>query len=263
MQTEDILHKIQQTKKYKNLSKDTIKRIIHWAELRYQKPKEIIKEAKNKLHQIYGAYLENSEIKQVTGLINKLSKDESSIKEISLQIQNLHTSSKERIPIIETVYSSIFSITGVPNSILDIACGFNPFAIPFMPQKGHLDYYAQDIDIVEIELINKFFEKIGFPPNAKCNDVLIEIPDIETDISFVFKTLPVLEQQEKKYSKKLIENLKSKYIVASFPTKTLCGKKIGMSTNYEGFITELTKELNINYQKLSFINEDFYIIKKE
>jgi 16S rRNA (guanine(1405)-N(7))-methyltransferase len=239
-----------------------VKRVVDWAESRYKNPKEVIKEAKNKLHQIYGAYLQNTDIRVIKKYIDQITDDENLTKRICIQILEHHTSSKERIPFMESVFSSIFSITGTPNSILDIACGFNPFAIPFMSISDKIRYYAQDIDNNEINLINHFFEKIGVVPNAFCSDILIDIPNIETDICFVFKTLPVIEQQEKKYSKKLIENLKSKYIVVSFPTKTLCGKNVNMSVNYEEFITNLTKELKLEYQKLTFINEDFYVLKK-
>jgi 16S rRNA (guanine(1405)-N(7))-methyltransferase len=200
----------------------------------------------------------------VANLINLLpsNKSDEKAKEISLKIQGFHTSSKERVSFIASLYSTIFSITGIPNSILDIACGYNPFAIPFMSLNNSPKYYAQDIDNYEIELINVFFEKIGIQPNAKCTDIMIDIPEIETDIAFLFKTLPVLEQQEKKYSSLLLNKLKSKYIVVSFPTKTLCGKRIGMSTHYEEFINNISTELNYKYQKLTFVNEDFYIIKK-
>jgi len=103
-------------------------------------------------------------------------------------------------------------------------------------------------------------EKIGLSPNAKCNDILFEIPDIETDVCFIFKTLPVLEQLEKKISIRLLSQIKSKFIVVSFPTRTLCGKKVNMSVNYEEFISNISDELQLNFQKLSFVNEDFYVL---
>ena len=47
-------------------------------------------------------------------------------KEAVLPALQLQSSVRERIPVLPDFYQKIFEITGVPNSIIDYACGLNP-----------------------------------------------------------------------------------------------------------------------------------------
>ena len=52
----EIVRELQASKKYKDLSEDTIDRVVNWASQRQKTPRDAVKAAKRKLHQIFAAY---------------------------------------------------------------------------------------------------------------------------------------------------------------------------------------------------------------
>ena len=99
----EIVVKIQQSKKYKNIPEPTIVRIVDWASKRSRKRKEIEKIAKNKLHQVYGAYFDQTRLKSINKLIDGLSQGQE-LKGVCQELLSLHASSKERLLIFEDFY---------------------------------------------------------------------------------------------------------------------------------------------------------------
>jgi len=182
-------------------------------------------------------------------------------KSISMDLLNLHTSTKERLPFICNFYDSIFDVTGIPNSIIDIGCGFNPFSLSlwdFSIKK----YYAYDLDNRNIELINEYFKVLNLPQLAEARDVITFSPSEKVDITFLFKLLPVIKSQDKNRCKLLLESINSKYIVISYPLKSIGGKSKGMKNNYSHLFESEFNELFLIQEKLVFTNELVYIVMK-
>jgi len=50
-----------------------------------------------------------------------------------------------RLPILEELYSRIFAETGVPNRVLDLACGLHPFGLPWMGLPETATYHARTL----------------------------------------------------------------------------------------------------------------------
>ena len=55
---------------------------------------------------------------------------EPELKSACRDILTLHSSTRERLPILDRFYRAVFEITGQPASILDLGCGLNPLACP-------------------------------------------------------------------------------------------------------------------------------------
>jgi 16S rRNA (guanine(1405)-N(7))-methyltransferase len=145
----------------------------------------------------------------------------------------LHTSTKERITILEKFYEFIFNVTGQPKSVIDVACGLNPLTLPWMGLEETAQYFAYDIDENTIDFINKYLKLTGLKSMALVQDVIAQPPTVEADVALLLKTIPCLEQQEKVCSVRLMEALQAKHIVISFPVKSVGGKSKGMPANYE------------------------------
>jgi 16S rRNA (guanine(1405)-N(7))-methyltransferase len=262
-----VFQKLKESKKYKYLCDDTLYRISGWAVERFE-PKKAVKAAKNKLHQVYGAYFEKMNIYKIQKRLNGLSKnsDTETLKATAKEILKYHTSTSERIPFMKQFYIDLFKRIGKPRRVLDFCCGLNPFAVQWMELEPEAEYTAFDIDTRLISVINTFFSYLNRPYRASCTDVLVSIPGIEADVVFLLKTLPCLEQQEKGVSEKIIKtlNLKSKYIVISFPSESLTGKDKGMETYYNQFILGILERLSLSmdYFKLEYSNEMFYVVIK-
>jgi len=247
----DIVDEIKKSKKYKHISKEIIKKYTDRVRKKYPKANEksLIKEVKSELHKIAGFSKDIMKREKLLG------------KGDYVGILKTNQSTNERLKDYRDLYKEIFEITGIPKSILDLACGINPISIIFMDFKPN--YYAYDINEADVEIVNKFFKQEKIKGKAEVMDVskignIKKLP--KTDICFLFKALDVLENKGHKYSEELIKALKCKYIVASFATKTIGGKK--MRYGYRGWIERMLERIGYSYHKRELSNEVFYIISK-
>lgn len=256
----NVVSKILDSKKYKNISPEVIRNIYEIESKKFKNEKDILKSTKRKLHQIYGSFLRSYEYKRIEKYLGLIS--ENNLKGICREILKIHISTKERLSLYEGLYEKIFEITGVPESISDLACGLNPFSIPFMNINRTMKYFAYDIDNYLINLINRFFERINFPTLGICEDIIFNSPKERVDLCFIFKFLPILEKIKKDYTIGFLENLNSNFLVISFPLKSLSGKEKGMWDHYDKFYIKSIEEIYKIIAKISLVNEIFIIIKK-
>ncbi len=159
----------------------------------------------------------------------------------SARILALHASSKERLPCIDAFYAFVCGEmrgkTGRAASVLDIGCGFHPFALPWMEAGRDVRYHAFDIGSGNVETLNRYFARAGFAnARALLRNALEELPGTACDVAFVLKLLPLLEQQRKGSAKDLLERISAARIVVSFPTRSLSGREKGMESFYSDFM---------------------------
>ena len=269
MNKREILRQIKQSKKYKTLSEPVVleeieKYLKRNPQIERYKDKKILKDIKTELHKIYGSFQINSKQKREKYFEElKLAPDNI---ELTKKILLTNSSTKERLENYEEIYPNIFTITGKPNSILDLGCGLNPFSFPFMNLEK-VNYYAYDIDGTDISLIRDYFFSMKEKITGKADEInLASINEDEIkklpkgDVCFMFKLVDVLDRKDHKQSEKIITNLDSKYIVVSFSKKTLAGKM--MNFPYRGWIERMLERNKLWFQKIDFENEVFYIIKK-
>ncbi|MGC8971183.1 MAG: hypothetical protein ACP5K2_03145 [bacterium] len=259
---EELVEKIKSSSKYREISERTILEIARIELPKHKSEKNLIKAVKNRLHQTYGAFLSKEESQKLRELVSILEKDRSDIKGIAKMILQLHQSTRERIDIYGELYREIFDTVSKPSSILDLACGLNPFSIPWMNIEGPINYYAYDIDAVVIESINKFLAILSYPQLARVKDVLFEEVEECVDVCFIFKFLPTAERIKRGLSVKLLETIRSKFIVVSFPLKSLSGKEKGMSDNYGRLFEPILQRGHYIVKRFILINEMFYILIK-
>ncbi|MCL6451796.1 MAG: hypothetical protein K6T75_10935 [Acetobacteraceae bacterium] len=144
------------------------------------------------------------------------------------QVLRLHAATSERLPFYGEFYRRIFAVTGAPASILDVASGLNPFSLPWMKLKALTAYIACDIDRAQVACVNGFLPLMGLPPPAKLQDVICKPPRDAVQVALVLKALPVLEQQERGCSERLLLGLNAGFLVVSFPLYSLGSRSKGM-----------------------------------
>jgi len=248
-----ILDEIIKSNKYNKINEDVINRVIDSEIPKYKNDKLIIKEVKNRLHQIHGIYLDVSSNKKAKLLLEENKNDE---------VLKLHMSTLERLGFYEEFYEKIFCVTGIPGSILDLACGYNPFSIEYMKLNRGFNYYAYDINEETNELINLFFDNNNYNGISKTLDLTVSVPEENVDIAFLFKFIPLVEQQNKSFSEELLKKIKAKYIVISFPTKSVTGRNVGMIDNYKKLFSSIIQNDFVVVEEILFSNELVFIIKK-
>jgi 16S rRNA (guanine(1405)-N(7))-methyltransferase len=262
---ERIAAQLSAAPKYRNVSPETLARIAAWASARYRSDKEVLKAAKRKLHQVYAAYLTPKSAARLARMTAG-----PDFQAACREALSLHASTAERLLILEDLYDRIFALTGAPRTVLDLACGLHPFALPWMGLSGPspslarsiVRYTAMDIDCELMALIGDFFSShLPGVVVSGCRDVLVRPPDEPADLAFLLKAIPCLEQQERGASLRLLRTLRVRHAVVSFPVRSLGGRSKGMEEHYAGMAEDLLKGLDRRAEALHYPNEMFYVIE--
>jgi len=262
MNPTDITTEILTSKKYTNIDETVVLRITTETIPKYTKRKDIIKAVKKELHIIHESFLPDDCHKKADTLItNYTGTNITTDRELTLKLLPLHSSTKERIGQVKEIYQYLNEYINTEDEILDIGCGFNPFALPFLDNKPKT-YTAYDINTATITLLNKYFERTPSPYQALINDAATQTPKEQADTALLFKIFPLLERQKKGRSFEILKEMNCQLYIISFPLKSASGKEKGMEQFYSTqFETELPNEFTIIDKKV-FTNEMFYILEK-
>jgi len=258
----ELVEKIAASRKYRSLYPKTIERVVNDCLLKYDK-NEVEKRARNLLHQIWGAYYgRRPNFKKLLEHFEDDIKSGRSVEESVLPILCLQSSTKERIPILDDFYSRIFSITGTPKLIIDSACGLNPLTFFWMKLPEDSKYIGFDIDKDQVVFLTSIFKFLGNKQvSLGLGDVLVD-NFIPADVVFMLKLLPSLEQQKKGAGLKVIEEQRCRYLVVSYPIRSLSGKQKGMADFYTNQFYGLIKTKPWRVEKLMFATELVLVIEK-
>jgi len=252
---EEILH----SKKYSNVDRAVVERIIAETIPKYPKHKDVIKAVKKELHIIHESFLQADCHIKAGNILDSYSGDAKNDKELSLRIMALHTSTKERLGQAAEIYEHISRYVKSEDTIIDIGCGFNPFTLPFFHEKPK-NYFAFDINLSTVQTLNAYFKCAGLPYSAEISDAVIQTPGVHGDVLFMFKLFPLLERQKKGRAFEIMVNLDCKISIISFPLESTSGREKGMEAFYSAeFEKGLPSDFSIT-EKVKFTNEMFYIV---
>lgn len=228
--TDTIYEKLLAAKKYSDICPDTLKRVADECAAKYKKAKDAEKAAKEALHGITGAFMDAALLKNARHMLD-IGDIEGALK--------LHSSTRERMPL-SSFYNELFSRTGKPESILDLACGLNPI---YLGSIG-LSVTGVDISGAQIRLINEWAAQNNLYVRCYVGDALCDnfIPDGQWDMTLIMKLLPVIENQRKGSARALLDMLNTPSVVVTFPTRTLGGRKVGMEQHYTDWFERLIPE---------------------
>ncbi len=264
-QIDNLVEAVLASSKYKSIDSDFIKYIGTQELTRRHNLKEAIKSTKNRLHQVGGAYQDNTprytlwldELKQVSRSGNR-----EHFLDTCKWIMGHHSSTRERLPILEQFYSTILADLPPINSVIDIACGLHPLAIPWMPLSEHVQYYAYDIYQNMMDFLNDYMALMSVQGYGETCDVIHYCPAQKVDIAFILKAISCLEQVDKSAGIRLLESINADHLVVSFPAHTLGGKNKGMVTNYETRFYELIANNTWSIRRFEFPGELVFLVTR-
>ena len=262
---DQMIEELKKTRKYRFLCDEALRRFSVRASERYKKPAEALKSAKRKLHQAFGAYLDEGAIAKASEVVALLADNAEgeTLKSVCREVLGAHASTAERLPYLPDLYQTVFSRTGRPHSIADLACGLNPFALPWMGLPHDCRYLAADVDTRLMALIDRLFARAGIHGEAACRDILTSPVPAGLDMVLLLKALPILERQEEGAGEALLGRLQARWVIVSFPTKSMGGREKGMKENYTGIWTPLFRRLGFRSETLAFPTELVFVLKKE
>jgi 16S rRNA (guanine(1405)-N(7))-methyltransferase len=260
---ERVVLEIERSRKYRHLCDETIDRIARWALARHRSVRDATKAAKRKLHQVHSAYCGPASAGELAGAVARLP-DPAAVESMRagcLALLRRHASTAERIPIMDELYSALADEVGPVSSVLDLACGHHPFALPWMRLRPEVAYHARDIDRRVVAAVGVLLSRLGRPGTARCGDLLAGPVDVEADLVLLLKTLPCLEQQEKGSSLRLLAGLPGRHVAVSFPVASLGGgRNRGMRANYDRWMGDLVERLGAPARRLELATETLWLL---
>lgn len=262
---EDLLRSILSSRKYRNLGipDATVLDLIRQAQVQSPHPREVEKIVKTKMHNLIAPYLGDADFSKAEVEMDQVfqSKSEQAVRNYCLRILNTHASTRERVPLLPDFYRRLFEYSGTPHSILDLACGLNPFSLPWMNLPADAQYYAYDIVQPRLNLINQFLRRFGKQPLAENRDILVDPPQIQADAAFFFKEAHRFEQRQKGCNRAFWFALKVKTLYISLPTANLTGTHSKLD-QHRKLVYDTLSGLDWPVSEILFENEIVFCIQK-
>ncbi|MEA4812143.1 MAG: hypothetical protein VB108_06210 [Anaerolineaceae bacterium] len=256
---------ITKSPKYRQMNPHLVRRIAEEEAARQPKVALAVKSARTRLHQLVGAYYDKTTIyAQLQNYLKSLPNNSAdSLKAFAKKAMPLHASTQERLPFIESFYATCLAGIPAPSSVLDLGCGLNPLAIPFMPLAPAFTYIAVDALQPMVDFLNAYFAQTAVNGHAENIDLSAAYPTLEADMVIMLKLIPLLDQMDRTLAPRLLQSLNARSILVSFPLKSLGGNSKGMRPTYQKRFNELVEGLqSVQISQYNFPNEMAYLIRK-
>ncbi len=217
---------IRSSRKYRHVCEDTVRDVMRESLRRHTRRADAARAARARLHGIHAAYLGRQVILEHLDAIRDAHRtgDLGRLRAICARLMRDHASTRERIPVLDRFYREIFAVTGVPRTILDIACGLHPLGIPWMPLSPGARYHGYEIAGDVVATLNEFLRAIGREPLIRVRDVVCTPASEKGDLAFLLKTVPCMERRRKGAAVRVIRDLRVRHVVVSFPVRGLSGR---------------------------------------
>jgi len=265
VEIQEIIDLVRKTPKYAVISEELVRSVVLSELQKGKNVRETVKSTRNKLHQIgyafqqtaipYGSWQEQ---------MKSLPQDIRSEKNLEFITNCLkyHSSTSERLPFLTSFFHQTLGPIGPVESILDLACGFTPLCLPWMPVSKNVHYTGIDIYQDMIRFLDRFFTYVNIDHDFVVGNILDDIPRDKVQVALLLKTIPCLEQLSKQAGRKILESIPAENILVSFPSRSLGGRSKGMSINYENHFSDLIFGKPWHITKMEFPNEITFLIRK-
>jgi 16S rRNA (guanine(1405)-N(7))-methyltransferase len=256
---------IQASRKYRGLAlpAETLRGLLQQELVKGRTGSAALQAVREKLHNIVAPYLGDPDYPAAAIMLEQAvcNGDSDSVKAACQNIMAAHASTKERIPWLDTFYPQLWSITGTPGSVLDLACGLHPFGLPWMGLPQETQYHAFDLHTPRIESINHFLRLLGHEPLAVVQDILVNPPQLQADVALFFKEAHRFEQRQRGCNRPFFEALNVRWLLVSLPAADLSGHH-SLVDRQRNLMDSILAGLDWPVQELLIGNELVFCIRK-
>lgn len=227
--------------------------------------KEAVKQVCGRLHQTGSAYFRIApDYPALTREIEDLPQDARHPVTVafSRRVMALHASTAERLPILETFYKETLADIAPLRSVLDLACGFNPLAAGWMPLSANAHYFGMDIFADMTALLQQYLTYTGFSADIRLGDISQETEFPKTQLAFILKTLPCLEQAYTGISAHLLQRIPAEHLLITYPIRSLGGRAKGMRQTYAAQFAKLSVGQAWQVKRFDFESELAFLVSR-
>lgn len=262
---DELITAVMANKKYQAMTPILVERLCQSALDKGLQTKAAVKEVRNKLHQVANAYFTHPlDYKQISARLNHLpgSITNNEVKDYCRKLMELHTSTSERLPILPEFFHTCLKPIAPVTSILDLACGLNPLAIPWMPLAASFTYHCCDIYKDMIHFMQTFFNHFHIQGSASTCDLAGAVSLEKNQVSLLLKSIPCLEQLGKGTASRILDSIPSQHILVSFPVHSLGGRNKGMPEFYKDQLLKMATDRPWQVREYRFSTELAFLISK-
>lgn len=178
------------------MSEETIRALAEQAWPEHRKRKALDKAVRRRLHGIAATHLGDPDYEALgRELARALARgDEAAERAACERALQQHLSTRERWPYLAEFYAAIFEHTGVPDTLLDLACGLNPLALPWMGLPRQTRVLAYDVHEPRVAMLDAYLRARGQAGGAEVRDIVLRPPAEPADVALLLKELHRLQR---------------------------------------------------------------------
>ena len=263
---EEVTRSVLASAKYTDLDPALVAAVAAQEVGKGRRRREAIKEVKTRLHRSVGAYWDSYADYAAWRAALEAAPDDTAQAAVLRSILRSHHSMRERLPFLTDFYHTIFAEIGPVRSVLDLGCGLNPLALPWMKLPADAVYYAYDVDRQQIAFLDWWLTQTCRCGRAFVWNLLDGAPQNDVaeavDVALLLKLAPCLEQLEKGVVRRLLDELTAQVLIVSFPAQSLGGQRKGMVENYTAQMDALLAGRTWAVERFEFASELVFRIRR-
>ena len=233
--TAEIVERVLGSSRYRRVDRGLVARLAAEELPKARNADDAVKRVKRRLHQAVGAF--GHPPTATTWPVD----DPAALRAACRSAMRGHASTRERLPHLDRFHDAIWQVTGRPTSVLDLGCGLNPLALPWMGI-GAARYVAVDVDSGTLATVRGFLEAAGQPHAVEASDLVSDPPAEAADVAFFLKLVTTLDRQDPAAATRLVRHLRARHAVVSFAARRLGGRGDARARTYRERLDRLVAE---------------------
>ena len=262
---EALVAQLLRAKKYRavGVTEQTVRDILRTELERQPNVKAALHVARRKLHEVVALYLGDPDYDAAEAKLHTAcaSGNADAIRATCAAIMEQHHSTRERLPLLDAFYPRIWQVTGKPRAVLDLACGLNPLALPWMDLPPEARFYAYELHKRRAQFLARTLEWLGVAGGAWARDILVQPPAERGDVALLLKEIHRMEKRRRGIVLPLLDALDVRWIVLSSPTRSRSGRR-AMKEIYRQQVHAILAARPWRVVELDFTGELVYCVEK-
>lgn len=259
---EAVIAEVKTSRKYRDVHEEAIRLLTQQAYADgNHKPKALSKAVRRRLHGIVATHLGDPDYvalgdELAAALQANDRQQEQALCEAALQT---HLSTRERLPYLSDFYGQVFECIGLPQRLLDLACGLGPLALPWMGLPASSELIALDIHESRVALLDSYLRLRGQAGTARVRDIVLQPPDQTADAALLLKELHRLQRNYPGVDADWLATIPARHLVISLPAVSAHGGR-RLVDRYRHMMDTLLDGRNWIWEELLFPHEVVFCI---